>query len=184
MSVDETREMAGAGVSNSILHRPWHEDDRDFPWIEALDTFDRGGEVEPLLRLLRSGQELTAGSRVLIADLLERHLPARRPGKRRPSRRTPAYDRSRADQQLMLADKTLQQRMQDGLPESEALEEAAWQLVAYAGEEGLRGALREGASEDEAAAWLHSKKVEQLKSYHHRSRGSSNRMRGRRSVAT
>lgn len=183
--VEEMLKDAGAGVSGRVLHRAsWLEDGRDFPWAEALETFDRDGNIGPLLKLLRSEQELTAGSRALIADLLERHLPVREPGKRRPGKRTPAYNRSRADQQLVLADKTLRQLMQDGLPERKALEEAARQLVAYAGEEGIRGELREGAPEDEAAERLLSKKVDQLRNYHHGSRGSSNRMKRRRSIAT
>jgi hypothetical protein len=91
----------GMGVSPRLVDRAfWLGDDTSLDcWVTALDAVDKRGDKEPLLKLLRSEHDLPREARVYLADLLARHQLK----KKRGGQSVPAYDRTDADQRLLLA---------------------------------------------------------------------------------
>lgn len=90
---------AGKGTENqTILDRtPWLDwDAATQEFVLAINSVDNGGDQSALVTLLRSDRVISEAARWFLADLLERHVFKRRPG--RPT--TPAYDRSFMQWQL------------------------------------------------------------------------------------
>src|SRR5262245_53061240 len=58
-------------------------EDRDFPWLYALDEIDRHGDKTALLKLLASDAELTPNARRHLRDLIDRYELQRQRGRQR-----------------------------------------------------------------------------------------------------
>jgi hypothetical protein len=83
----------------------------DWYWFDALGQLDVDGNKKPLTDLLRSERELPPTSRKMLADLIERGVPA--PNNRPP---TPAYTMSETEQLHCSAHRDVKALVQGNLP--------------------------------------------------------------------
>jgi hypothetical protein len=92
----------------------------DWYWFDALGQLDVEGNKKPLCDLLRSGVTLPPTSRKMLADLIERGVPA-------PSHRptTPAYTASETEQLYFHAHRKVKALVKDGMPLKDALAKVA-----------------------------------------------------------
>jgi hypothetical protein len=118
---------AGDGVSTAIEDRAFWLDDgygnvEGGEWLRAIARIDESGDKAALIALLKSDEPLPPVARQWIADLLSRYELKR---KRRGRPRTPNYDRSDAEALLLLAMQRYRGLREEGLGQSEAIEQAA-----------------------------------------------------------
>jgi hypothetical protein len=107
MSEDEMNETKGMGLSDRLLdYAFWLDDPSLNDWLMAFDDVDKGRGNGRLLDLLKSEHDLPHQARFYLADLLERHQLK----KKRGAQSVPAYDRTYAEQRLIIAREDVRSR--------------------------------------------------------------------------